>query len=191
MLCDVCTADGDLPIGAPTSPALLNRVLIKTDETLLQAAKARGVNYTRYADDLTFSGDSGAVQMLNVARCTLEQIGLQLDPKKTNIFRRGRRQMVTGLAVNDQVSVPRNIRRRLRAAVHMAVQHGTSHWHGQQQSLLALKGRISFVKMVHEAEGAQLMARLSCDHMEADISTGPAGEVAAEEQAQGSDGDEA
>ena len=191
MLCDVCTADGGLPIGAPTSPALLNRVLIKTDETLLQAAKARGVNYTRYADDLTFSGDSGAVQMLNVARCTLEQIGLQLDPKKTNIFRRGRRQMVTGLAVNDQVSVPRNIRRRLRAAVHMAVQHGTSHWHGQQQSLLALKGRISFVKMVHEAEGAQLMARLSCDHMEADISNGPAGEAAAEEQAQGGDGDEA
>jgi retron-type reverse transcriptase len=191
MLCDVCTADGGLPIGAPTSPALLNRVLIKTDETLLQAAKARGVNYTRYADDLTFSGDAGAVQMLNVARCTLEQIGLQLDPKKTNIFRRGRRQMVTGLAVNDQVSVPRNIRRRLRAAVHMAVQHGTSHWHGQQQSLLALKGRISFVKMVHEAEGAQLMARLSCDHMEADISNGPAGQATAEEQAQGGDGDEA
>ena len=87
--------------------------------------------------------------------------------------------------------MPRNIRRRLRAAVHMAVQHGTSHWHGQEQSLLALKGRISFVKMVHEAEGAQLMARLSYDHVWAEMSTGPAGEAAAEEQAQGGDSDEA
>ena len=77
---------------------------------------------------------------------------------------------------------PRAISRRPR---------GVSHWHGQQQSLLALKGRISFVKMVHEAEGAQLMARLSCDHMEADISSGPAGEATAEVQALGGDGDEA
>jgi hypothetical protein len=192
MLCDVCTADGGLPIGAPTSPALLNRVLIKTDEVLLQAAQARGVNYTRYADDLTFSGDAGAVQMLGIARRTLSQIGLQLDAKKTNIFRRGRRQMVTGLAVNDQVSVPRNIRRRLRAAVHMAVQHGTSHWHGQEQSLLALKGRISFVKMVHEAEGAQLMARLTQpDQIWAEMSSGPGVEATAEPQAQGGDSDEA
>ncbi len=191
MLCDVCTANGGLPIGAPTSPALLNRVLIKTDEVLLQAARARGLHYTRYADDLTFSGDAAAVQMLGIARRTLSQIGLQLDAKKTNIFRRGRRQMVTGLAVNDQVSVPRNIRRRLRAAVHMAVQHGTSHWHGQEQSLLALKGRISFVKMVHAAEGAQLMARLSHGDAWAELSSGSAGEAAAQEQANGGDSDEA
>jgi hypothetical protein len=129
--------------------------------------------------------------MLGIARRTLSQIGLQLDPKKTNIFRRGRRQMVTGLAVNDQVSVPRNIRRRLRAAVHRAVKHGTSHWHGHEQSLLALKGRISFVKMVHEAEGTQLMARLAHGHMWAEMSNAPAGEATAEPQVQGGDSDEA
>jgi retron-type reverse transcriptase len=160
LLCDLCTAEGGLPIGAPTSPALLNRVLLKTDEILTAAATARGVRYTRYADDLSFSGGDAAVQMLGIARRTLGQIGLELDPRKTNIFRRGRRQVVTGLVVNDQVAVPRRIRRRLRAAVHQVEQGKAAHWHGQQQGLDALQGRLAFVRMVHADEGAALMKRL-------------------------------
>ena len=132
LLCDLCTAEGGLPIGAPTSPALLNRVLLKTDEILSAAASARGVRYTRYADDLSFSGGDAAVQMLGIARRTLAQIGLELDPRKTNIFRRGRRQVVTGLVVNDQVSVPRRVRRRLRAAVHRAEQGQAPLWHDEK-----------------------------------------------------------
>ena len=160
LLCDLCTAEGGLPIGAPTSPALLNRVLLKTDEILSAAAQARGVRYTRYADDLSFSGENGAVQMLGIARHTLAQIGLELDPRKTNIFRRGRRQVVTGLVVNDQVSVPRRIRRRLRAAVHRVEQGQAPHWHGQDQGLDALQGRLAFLKMVNAQEGSALVGRL-------------------------------
>ena len=160
LLCDVCTAQGALPTGAPTSPALLNRVLLKTDEVLAEAAFKRGVRYTRYADDLTFSGEDGAVEMLAIARRTLSQIGLVLDGRKTNIFRRGRRQMVTGLVVNDQVSVPRRIRRRLRAAVHRVEQGQTPTWHEQPDPLDALKGRLGFVRMVHPQEGTRLLQRL-------------------------------
>ena len=160
LLCDLCTAEGGLPVGAPTSPALLNRVLLKTDEILSAAASARGVRYTRYADDLTFSGGDAAVEMLGIARRTLAQIGLELDPGKTNIFRRGRRQVVTGLVVNDQVSVPRRIRRRLRAAVHRAEQGQAPLWHDEEQGLDALQGRLAFVRMVHPEEGTALMKRL-------------------------------
>jgi len=160
LLCDLCTAEGGLPIGAPTSPALLNRVLLKTDEILSAAASARGVRYTRYADDLTFSGGDAAVEMLGIARRTLAQIGLELDPGKTNIFRRGRRQVVTGLVVNDQVSVPRRIRRRMRAAVHRAEQGQAPLWHDEEQGLDALQGRLAFVRMVHPEEGTALMKRL-------------------------------
>jgi retron-type reverse transcriptase len=160
LLCDLCTAEGGLPIGAPTSPALLNRVLLKTDEILSAAAQSRGVRYTRYADDLSFSGENGAVQMLGIARRTLAQIGLELDPRKTNVFRRGRRQVVTGLVVNDQVSVPRRIRRRLRAAVHRVEQGQAPHWHGQDQGLDALQGRLAFLKMVNAREGSALIGRL-------------------------------
>ena len=116
FLVDLCTADGVLPVGAPTSPAILNRVLFKTDQILSQQAALRECSYSRYADDLTFSGGEKAVGLLGVARGVLGQIGLELDPQKTNIFRRGRRQMCTGLVVNERVNVPRTIKKKLRAA---------------------------------------------------------------------------
>ena len=162
-LVDICTAEGGMPIGAPTSPALLNRVLLKTDQILLEAATKRHCVYTRYADDLTFSGDTGAIELLGVAKRTLGQIGLVLDPKKTNIFRRGRRQMVTGLVVNEQVSIPRRLRRRLRAAVHRVQNGESSHWHGTEQTSSALQGRLAFLQMVHPAEALALKKRLTED----------------------------
>ena len=150
-----------MPIGAPTSPALLNRVLLKTDQILLEAATKRNCVYTRYADDLTFSGDKGAIELLGVAKRTLGQIGLALDPKKTNIFRRGRRQMVTGLVVNEQVSIPRRLRRRLRAAVHRVQNGQVSQWHNSDQTSTALQGRLAFLQMVHPQEALALKNRLT------------------------------
>jgi hypothetical protein len=160
LLVDLCTAEGGLPTGAPTSPALLNRVLLRTDEILFEQAQRRGCLYSRYADDLTFSGDHRAVEMLGVARGVLSRIGLSLDPAKTNIFRQGRRQMCTGLVVNEQVSVPRRLRRRLRAAVHQAAQGRGSHWHGQPQTTGSLMGRLAFLGMVHPEEAARLRKAL-------------------------------
>jgi retron-type reverse transcriptase len=161
LLVDICTAQGGLPIGAPTSPALLNRVLLRSDSVLQQAAEKRGCQYTRYADDLTFSGDHGAVELLGIAARTVSQIGLALDPKKTNIFRPGRRQVVTGLVVNEQVSIPRRIRKRLRAAVHQIEQGRDPHWHGSTMNRSALEGRLAFLKMIHSDEADVLRSRLA------------------------------
>ena len=160
LLVDLTTAGGALPVGAPTSPALLNLVLRRTDETLHSSAESAGLRYTRYADDLTFSGNSQAVGLLRLAARTLAQIGLTLDPAKTNVFRRGRRQMVTGLVVNDQVSVPRAARRRLRAAVHRVELKEQPHWDGQPQSMAALRGRLAFVAMVCKPQAQPLVDRL-------------------------------
>ncbi len=160
LLVDLTTAQGGLPVGAPSSPALLNLVLWRSDEILQAQATRLGAHYTRYADDLTFSGGPAVVGLLKAAERTLAQIGLELDPKKTNVFRRGRRQMVTGLVVNDQVAVPRAIRRRLRAAVHQVEQGGQAHWAGLPQDTAALKGRLGFVAMVQPEHAAPLLARL-------------------------------
>jgi retron-type reverse transcriptase len=131
-------------------------VLLRTDEILSAIAARAGCKYSRYADDITFSGDHAAVRMLGHAARTLSQIGIELDPKKTNIFRRGRRQVVTGLVVNSGVAVPRRIRRRLRAAVHQ-VKHGRqATWHGKPDRLDALRGRIAFVQSVNETHGMKL-----------------------------------
>lgn len=160
LLVDICTADGGLPIGAPSSPALLNRVLLRTDIVLQTAAERLHCRYSRYADDLTFSGDHGAVKLLGIAKRTLSQIGLEFDPDKTNIYRRGRRQIVTGLVVNDGVSVPRRLRRRMRAAVHAVELGRTPQWHGKEEPTAALMGRLAFVSAVNTAHAAPLKKRL-------------------------------
>jgi retron-type reverse transcriptase len=160
LLVDICTAQGGLPIGAPTSPALLNRVLVKTDTILQAAAERRGCRYSRYADDLTFSGDHGAVQLIGLARRTLGQIDLALDPKKTNIYRRGRRQIVTGLVVNERVSMPRRLRRRVRAAVHALEQGKLPRWHDRDESPAALAGRVAFMNAVNPQQAEPLARRL-------------------------------
>lgn len=139
-LADIVLAEGVLPTGAPTSPAILNRVLLKTDEILSEAAHRRECVYTRYADDLAFSGSDAAVALLGVARGVLEAIGLELDPKKTNVFRRGRRQCCTGLVVNEKVNVKRGYARHLRAAVHALACGRTPQLDGCALSVPMLKG---------------------------------------------------
>lgn len=160
LLVDICTAEGGLPIGAPTSPALLNRVLLRTDEVLSKAADQLGCRYTRYADDLTFSGDHGAVRLLGIATRTLSQIGLQIDPKKTSIYRPGRRQIVTGLVVNEKVNVPRRLRRRMRAAVHAVERHIEPHWNNAPEPISSLEGRLAFSYGMNPQQAAPLLARL-------------------------------
>lgn len=161
FLVDLCTAEGVLPVGAPTSPAILNRVLFKTDQILSQQAALRDCSYSRYADDITFSGNEKAVALLGVARGVLGRIGLELDPQKTNIFRRGRRQMCTGLVVNDRVNVPRSIRRKVRAAVHAFEQGRALEWNGELMSPSSLHGRLEFLKMVAPITAAPLVKRFA------------------------------
>jgi retron-type reverse transcriptase len=161
FLVDLCTAEGALPIGAPTSPAVLNRVMYKTDEILNYQAELRGCSYSRYADDITFSGNSGAVSLLGVARGVLSGIGLSLDPQKTNIFRRGRRQICTGLVVNEKVNVPRRIRKRVRAAVHAFENSKPMMWEGEQMNSSELRGRLEFLKMVAPDTASPLITRMN------------------------------
>jgi retron-type reverse transcriptase len=127
-LTQICCAHGGLPIGAPTSPALLNRVLFDLDESLAEKATQLGCRYTRYADDLCFSGSNDCIKLIGHATNQLKNLRLDLDPEKTNIFRRGRRQMVTGLCVNEGINIPRAQRRLLRAAIHRSkvIDHATA-----------------------------------------------------------------
>ena len=160
LLADLCGFGGGLPIGAPTSPAIANLVLLPADKAIAKVAQRDTLSFTRYADDLTFSG-ADPVGILPFVKDVLKQLGYEIDRKKTNIVRRGRRQVVTGLVVNDKVSVRRLVRRRLRAAVHRATQSDKKlEWHKREMSLQELKGRIAFVGVVHPLEASQLARRL-------------------------------
>jgi retron-type reverse transcriptase len=162
LVVDICAMDGGLPTGAPTSPAIANIVMTPVDRALAKVAARHGVAYTRYADDLTLSGDD-PLRLLPFLRQLVGELGYSLDPKKTNIFRRGRRQVVTGLVVNDKVSVPRRLRRRLRAAVHRVALHGAAaelSWHGRPMHLGELAGHVAFLGVAHPEESRALAARV-------------------------------
>lgn len=112
--------------GAPTSPAIANLIARHLDVRLRGLAEQRKFVYTRYADDLTFSGSSieGAVAIIAAVRRIAREEGFTVHKDKTRLLRRANRQTVTGVIVNDILSTPRSLRRRLRAIVHNAQKTG-------------------------------------------------------------------
>jgi retron-type reverse transcriptase len=122
-LARLCTHEGGLPQGAPTSPRLSNLVNTRLDARLDGLARRLGCVYTRYADDLTFSfaaDDPRAVHVLiRLCQRILAGEGYALHRrKKLRIARRHDRQLVTGLVVNQRINLPRRTRRWLRAVAH-------------------------------------------------------------------------
>ena len=143
LLMRLVTHNGSLPQGAPTSPRLSNLLNIRLDSRLEGLARSREMNYTRYADDITLSGKAEAVvkpprtnpktiddvpnpaaptrvnDVIHAAKRIIKDEGYQIHVhKKLRIARRGDRQVVTGLVVNDKVNLPRAKRRWLRAVEH-------------------------------------------------------------------------
>jgi RNA-directed DNA polymerase len=123
LLSNICTHKGGLPQGAPTSPRLSNLINFRLDARLNALAKKCAANYTRYADDLTFSFDDASHARVNSMIHFVKQIvadeGYKLHlHAKLKIQRRHERQRVTGLVVNERVNLPRSTRRWLRAVEH-------------------------------------------------------------------------
>jgi len=125
LLTELCTHEGGLPQGAPTSPRLSNLVNHGLDAGLAKLAEQHGAAYTRYADDITFSfqrDDRAEIRMLlTLTRQILRDYGYRLHAgRKRRIMRQHQRQEVTGLVVNRTVQLTRRTRRWLRAVKHRA-----------------------------------------------------------------------
>lgn len=129
VLARLCCAEGRVRQGFPTSPSLSNAVCERLDRRMSGLAVKFGCTYTRYADDMTFSG--GEEFARNIARLNyfVEEIvgdeGFRLNDEKTCMTRRGWCQVVTGLAVNDKVNIPRAKRREWRAMIFNFFSKGT------------------------------------------------------------------
>jgi retron-type reverse transcriptase len=150
--------------GAPTSPALANLVAWRLDRRLGGLAARRGYTYTRYADDLTFSGDDVAgVQRFRAAvQRIIADERFTVNVKKTRIARRSARQTVTGLVVNDGLATPRQTRRRLRAILHNAGKTGLAGQNRDQRRDFRayLQGLIGHVHAASARHAAPLAASL-------------------------------
>ncbi len=155
-----------LPQGAPTSPALTNLICWKLDRRLDGLARKFGATYTRYADDLTFSGDqefkNGLKRFLPLLWRIVKDEGFRLNKAKMRFSRKGQRQTVTGLVVNQRPNVPRARVRRLRAILHNCRVHGLESQNrtGDPLFLDRLRGEVAFVSQVNPTQGERLRATL-------------------------------
>lgn len=151
-----------LPQGAPTSPALANLAAFRLDSRLHGLAKSFDANYTRYADDLTFSGGEAFARRIGRFLAAVEVIAKDedyaLNHRKTRIMRRGGRQRVTGLIVNDHLNVPRANYNVLKATLHNCMKHGpkVENRAGLRDFRAHLEGRVVWVENVNPTRGARL-----------------------------------
>ena len=127
LITDLCTlpvkgAESILPQGAPSSPVLSNIVCARLDRRLSRFAAIHGLTYTRYADDITFSGPynafRGGTPFLYRLQEVIRDEGFSINDDKTRLQTRGARQEVTGLTVCKKVNVSRKWLKRLRAQIH-------------------------------------------------------------------------
>jgi RNA-directed DNA polymerase len=153
-----------LPQGAPTSPALANLSAFVSDLRLDGLARSFGVRYTRYADDLTFSGPATFRNSLRIfiplVRQILKQERFHLHPGKRRVERASQRQQVTGVVVNAKVNCCRHDFDLLKAILTNCLRHGPSGQNrdGHLHFASHLRGRIAHIARLNERRGRQLLA---------------------------------
>jgi hypothetical protein len=160
----VATSKRRLPQGSPASPMITNVLCRRMDKRLRGAARKIGFEYTRYADDLTFSARTKPAKtgkLLRTVRWLVGQEGFSEHEKKTRILRRGRRQEVTGVVVNQKLSVDRPTLRRFRAFLYQLEKDGPAgkKW-GQGEDVFASAiGFAAYVAMVDADKGRPLLEK--------------------------------
>lgn len=152
LLSMLCYCGDSLPQGAPTSPIITNIIMRDFDETVGDYCEARGITYTRYCDDMTFSGSFDADALTAFVKTELFQSGYLLNAEKTVLADAHHRQTVTGLVVNERLGVPASYKREIRKDVYFCEKYGVSEHlraTGSTKSetayLEGLLGRIAYV----------------------------------------------
>ncbi len=156
-----------LPQGAPSSPALANMCAYRLDCRLTGLADWAGAVYTRYADDLAFSGGEEfarhvqryATQIAVIVR----EEGWSIQHHKTRVMRRGVRQQLASLVVNERLNVSRAAFDALKATLTNCVRHGPTgqNREGHPDFRAHLIGRVGWVTAVNPAKGHKLQLILA------------------------------
>ena len=151
-----------LPQGAPTSPALANMCAYRLDCRLAGLAKSAGAIYTRYADDLAFSGGEQFARRverfsIQAAAIAIEE-GFSVHHRKTRIMRQGVRQHLAGLVANQRPNIIRADFDRLKAMLTNCIRLGpeTQNREDHPDFRSHLEGRIAFVEMINPEKAKRL-----------------------------------
>ncbi|HVE54606.1 MAG TPA: reverse transcriptase family protein [Ramlibacter sp.] len=152
-------ASRHLPQGAPTSPALANLCAFGLDLRLEGLAWRFGAHYSRYADDIVFSGPRELATRSGVLHAWVEAIvqaeGFVLHPRKTRRMPAHRRQQVTGIVVNERPNLARDAYDRLRARLHACAAGGCD-----AETWTRLQGQVGWACQLVAASRAQKLQRM-------------------------------
>jgi len=166
LLAMLCTRDNALPQGAPTSPAISNIILRDFDGVMSAWCAKRGIRYTRYCDDMTFSGSFDPAPLIRKVKRELKRLGFFSNDEKTRILHPWGRQQVTGAVVNEKLAAPRDYKRRLRQEVYYCRRFGAaSHLerlglkNDPRQYFLSLLGRVEHVLALEPGNREMAAAR--------------------------------
>lgn len=156
LLTHLCMYDGYLPQGAPTSAFISNLVMREFDQKIGAWCVQRGIAYTRYSDDMTFSGNFFPSDLIVLVKNELKKLGFQLNYSKVRIVSQCHRQVVTGIVVNDKVQVGLSYRKKIRQEMYYIRKFGIiSHLDKLGSSmnpdlyLQQLYGRILYVLQIN------------------------------------------
>ena len=151
LLTMLCYYRESLPQGAPTSPAITNIMMYDFDERIGAYCSERGIAYTRYCDDMTFSGAFDEKEVIAVVKSELQKLGLFLKNRKTAIISNTKRQTVTGIVVNEKINLTKEYKKKIRQEMYYIKRFGIdSHLKKigileKEQYIDSLLGRIAFV----------------------------------------------
>jgi hypothetical protein len=151
-----------LPQGTPTSPALANLSAFRLDCRLAGLAKAAGADYTRYADDLLFSGSEDFARQARRFEMTVGAIlieeGFRPNHHKTRVLRQGQKQHAAGLVLNDKPNIDRREFDRLKAILTNCARHGPASQNRENHPDFAahLEGKLTWVRFIHPGKEAKL-----------------------------------
>lgn len=149
-LSSLCFKEGRLPQGAATSPSISNVIAKRLDARLFGAAKKHGLEYTRYADDMVFSGNEMDTEFLSVVNGIVNAEGFHLNSEKTQFVWEKSKKIITGVSISSgKLALPRKSVREIKQEAHFILKRG--YWAhieatGNRDPILIerLIGRIGF-----------------------------------------------
>jgi RNA-directed DNA polymerase len=174
LLTQLCAYDDCLPQGAPTSPFISNLVMKPFDDSIGAWCAERQITYTRFCDDLTFSGVFETKEVKNKVQNFLFELGFSLNKKKTRQLSSSQRQCVTGIVVNTKIQVSRSYRKKLRQEIYYCLKFGVRSHLMQQRTddqqtfrqeeihhyLQQLIGKTNFILQVNPTNQEFLQAKI-------------------------------
>jgi RNA-directed DNA polymerase len=152
LLTKLTTWHNELPQGAPTSNALANLALLRIDLRITRLKERQGFDYSRWVDDLTFSGPEKLLKFRRLLQRIVEDEGFNVKPDKTKTELAKDRQTVTNFVVNTKVNLSREKRSAIKKEVMMAC--------GSDQELSpSTAGKMYWLRAVNPDTGARLVKR--------------------------------